>query len=58
MQKAWACLDSGQQVVEAETQLVERRQELGEPLRQGREGPRPQRLYAPIAGFYAPFEDG
>lgn len=53
-----ACLDIGQQVVEAETRLVERSQDLGEQLRQRREGPRPERLYASIDGFYAPFEDG
>lgn len=53
-----ACLDVGAQVVETETRLLERSHDLSEQLRQRREGPRPQRLYASIDGFYAPFEDG
>jgi len=53
-----ACLDIGAQVVETETRLLARSQDLSEQLRQRREGPHPQRLYASIDGFYAPFEDG
>ena len=53
-----ACLDVGAQVVETETRLLERSHDLSEQLRQRREGPRPERLYASIDGFYAPFEDG
>lgn len=53
-----ACLDVGQQVVEQETDLLARSQDLGEQLRQRREGPHPSRLYASMDGFYAPFEDG
>ena len=39
-----ACLDIGAQVVAAETSLLARSQDLGEPLRQRREGPHPKRL--------------
>lgn len=53
-----ACLDLGQAVVETETTLLARRQDLSEPLRQRREAPQPERLYASLDGFYAPFEDG
>ncbi len=53
-----ACLAVGQQVVETETELLARSQDLGEQLRQWREGPRPGRLYASLDGFYAPFADG
>lgn len=53
-----ACLALGQQVVEAETTLLARSQDLNEQLRQRREGPQPERLYASLDGFYAPFEDG
>jgi len=53
-----ACLEVGAQVVETEMELLARSQNLSEQLRQRREGPRPQRLYASIDGFYAPFEDG
>lgn len=53
-----ACLEVGSQVLESETALLARSQDLGEQLRQRREGPHPQRLYASIDGFYAPFEDG
>ena len=53
-----ACLDVGAQVVETETELLARSQNLGEQLRQRREGPHPKQLYASIDGFYAPFEDG
>jgi hypothetical protein len=53
-----ACLELGQQVVEHEMTLLERSQDLGEQLRQRREGPHPERLYASLDGFYAPFKDG
>jgi hypothetical protein len=53
-----ACLEVGCQVVESESRLKTRSQDLSEQLRQRRDGPHPRRLYASVDGFYAPFEDG
>src|SRR5437016_2153150 len=53
-----ACLEVGRQVVERETELLARSQDLTEQLRQRREGPHPKRLYASMDGFYAPFDSG
>lgn len=53
-----ACLTVGTQVDETEAELLSRSQDLGEQLRQHRSEPQPERLYASLDGFYAPFEDG
>lgn len=53
-----ACLAVGRHVVETEAELLSRSQDYCEQLRQQREGPQPERLYASLDGFYAPFDDG
>lgn len=47
-----ACLAVGAQVVEQEAALLARSQALDEQLRQRREGPHPQRLYASLDGYH------